>query len=290
MLVLCTLWGLQQVAVKVAAPSLNPVLQIGVRSLVATALLLGLMWVRRERIWPDTRTLGPGILAGLAFGLEFLFVAWGLILTTASHMVVFLYTAPIFTALGLHWFVPGERLHPGQWLGIILAFIGIGCAFSGGFFLSGHTVPASMLLGDFFGILAGFLWGATTLIIRSTALSDAPATRTMLYQLSIAGLLLTAAGYAIFQDGAITMTPIAWASMAYQSLLVGFASLLVWFWLLRQYLASRLSAFSFLTPLFGVVFGVVLLDEPLDGMFGVGAVLVSAGIILVNLKPAQGHS
>lgn len=283
MLVLCAFWGLQQVAIKVAAPSLNPVLQIGIRSTVATALLLSFMLLRGERFWHRDGTLWPGIFAGLAFAGEFLFVAWGLHYTTASHMVVFLYTTPVFTALGLHWLVPGERLGAVQWDGVLMAFAGIVCAFSGGLFMAdGRGDTASMLLGDAFGILAGLLWAATTLIIRTTVLSDIPATKTLLYQLVIAGFLLTTGGYVIFQGDPIQMTPIAWTSLAFQSVLVGFVSLLVWFWLLRHYLASRLSVFSFVTPLFGVVFGVTLLDDPLDGWFIAGAVLVAAGIVLVN--------
>lgn len=284
MMVLCAFWGLQQVAVKVAAPSLNPVLQIGTRSLVALVLLLALMLYRGERFWQRDGTFWPGILAGLAFAAEFLFVAWGLIYTTASHMVVFLYTTPIFTALGLHWFIPGERLNALQWGGVLTAFAGIVCAFSGGFFAMEHVDTHRMLLGDAFGVLAGLLWAATTIVIRATVLSDTPATKTLLYQLAVAGVLLTGVGYLVFQGQPIQMTPLAWTSMAFQSILVGFVSLLSWFWLLRRYLASRLSVFSFMTPLFGVTFGVLLLDDPLDIWFGAGAVLVSLGITLVNLR------
>lgn len=284
MLVLCASWGLQQVAVKVAAPSLNPVLQIGVRSVVATMLLLTFMLARGEPFWKRDGTFWPGVLAGLAFGLEFLFVGWGLLYTTASHMVVFLYTTPIFTALGLHWFIPGERLSATQWMGVLTAFAGIVCAFSGGLFQSGTDVDAgSMLLGDAFGVLAGLFWAATTIVIRGTVLSEASPTKTLLYQLVIAGLLLTLIGYFVFQSGPVQMTPIAWTSMAFQSILVSFISLLTWFWLLRRYLASRLSVFSFMTPLFGVTFGVVLLGDPMDLWFVVGALLVTIGIALVNL-------
>lgn len=284
MLVLCAAWGLQQVAVKVAAPSLNPVLQIGVRSVVATVLLLAFMLVRGERFWKQDGTFWPGILAGLAFGLEFLFVGWGLLHTTASHMVVFLYTTPVFTALGLHWLIPGERLGAAQWVGVLTAFAGIVCAFSGGLFPTDTEVDVgSMLLGDAFGVLAGLFWAATTVVIRATVLSETSPTKTLLYQLVIAGLLLTSVGYFIFQSGPVQMTPIAWTSMAFQSVLVSFVTLLTWFWLLRRYLASRLSVFSFMTPLFGVTFGVLLLDDPMDVWFVAGALLVTVGILLVNV-------
>jgi hypothetical protein len=73
-----------------------------------------------------------------------------------------------------------------------------------------------------------------------------------------------------------------WGSLLFQSLVVSFASYLAWFWLLRHYWASRLGVFSFMTPLFGIAFGVWLLDEPLEASFLIGAILVLAGVTLVS--------
>jgi len=88
------------------------------------------------------------------------------------------------------------------------------------------------------------------------------------------------------EPGLVALTPIVLASMFYQGVIVTFASYLAWFWLLTRYLAARLSVFAFLTPLFGVAAGVVILHEPLRATF-VGAVaLVGAGIYLVN-RPAR---
>jgi drug/metabolite transporter (DMT)-like permease len=66
--------------------------------------------------------------------------------------------------------------------------------------------------------------------------------------------------------------------------IVAFASYLAWFWLLRHYLAARLSVLSFLTPLFGMLSGVVFLSEPLSARFAAAALLIAAGIALVNLR------
>jgi drug/metabolite transporter (DMT)-like permease len=223
-----------------------------------------------------------GLLAGALFGLEFFFISEGLQLTTAAHMSVFLYTAPIFTALGVHFLLASERLRPLQWLGILLAFLGIAIAFAGG--VSWDNLDRSMLLGDFFGILAGACWGATTVVVRASRLSDAPVTLTLFYQLMVGfvGLLLIA----LF-SGQIThvnLTTVAVASVLFQGLVVSFFSYLVWFWLLRRYLAANLAVFSFMTPLFGVTFGVILLGEELSLNFIIGAVLVLLGITFVSAE------
>ncbi|MDB5892879.1 MAG: EamA family transporter [Rhodoferax sp.] len=283
MVLLCACWGLQQVAIKVAAPTLHPVTQIGIRSLVAALMLGALMAWRREGFSLRDGRLKPGLLAGLLFATEFLLAAIGLLYTSASHMVVFLYTAPIFTALALHWRVAGERLAPLQWLGVLMAFAGVAVVFSAGLF--GGEATTRMLIGDALGIGAGMLWAATTLVIRSSSLSEAPASQTLMYQLGVAAVLMLVAGPLL--QGGRAMAPMSgliWANLAFQSLVVAFASFLVWFWLLRRYLASRLSAFSFLTPLFGVSFGVLFLGETLEPQFIAGAVLVLAGIVLVNLR------
>jgi drug/metabolite transporter (DMT)-like permease len=247
-----------------------------------SALLVGLLICWKGGWNQVGATWRGGLLAGALFGLEFLFISEGLQLTTAAHMSVFLYTAPIFTALGVHWLLPSERLRPLQWLGIFLAFVGIGIAFAGG--LSWDNLDRRMLLGDALGVLAGACWGATTVVVRASRLSEAPVTLTLFYQLIVGfvGLLLIA-----LLSGQIThvsVTRVAVASVLFQGIVVSFFSYLVWFWLLRRYLAANLAVFSFMTPLFGVTFGVVLLGEALSLNFVIGAILVLLGITFVSAE------
>src|SRR5690625_287794 len=282
MVSLCAMWGFQQVAMKAVAEVIHPVLQVGVRYAIAFFMLLGLIIWREKDFWRADGTFWPGFLAGSAFAIEFMFIAWGLSHTTASHMVVFLYTLPVFLALGLHFFIPGEQLAPHQWLGVSLAFVGVVFAFAGSLINLEGKDALRILFGDMLGIVAAILWSANTLIVRATVLSDATPIKTLSYQLGCAGLLLPVVGYWVFQPGPLEMTGLAWASMAYQTLLVAFGSLLAWYWLIRHYLASRVAVFTFLTPLLGVAFGVWLLDDPLEPGFVVGAVLVCVGITVVN--------
>ncbi|MGF6591805.1 DMT family transporter [Pseudomonas sp. 2835] len=281
MLVLCLIWGIQQVMIKWAAPDIAPVMQQAMRSGMA-AVLVGLLMCFRGGWDQVASTWRGGLLAGSLFGLEFLFIAEGLKLTSAAHMSVFLYTAPVFTALGLHFMLPSERLRPLQWLGILLAFGGIAFAFAGG--VSLEHLDGQVLLGDAFGVLAGLAWGATTVVVRASRLSEAPATLTLFYQLAVGfvGLLLIAV--ASGQVTQVQFTPLSIGSLLFQGLIVSFFSYLTWFWLLRRYLASNLAVFSFITPLFGVTFGVLLLGEPLSLNFVLGAIMVLFGVTLVSAE------
>jgi drug/metabolite transporter (DMT)-like permease len=182
----------------------------------------------------------------------------------------------VLTALGLHFLVAGERLHPAQWLGVLVAFAGVVLAF----FNSGKNT----LVGDLCGVAAAFFWSATTVLIRATRLAQASATKTLFYQLGVSAVLLPIFSVLFKEPGITELTPLALVSLAYQGVVVAFLSYLAWFWLLGRYLATRLSVFSFLAPMFGVLFGVTFLSEPVGPQFAVAAGLVGVGIVLVNLR------
>jgi drug/metabolite transporter (DMT)-like permease len=283
MIVLCLAWGLQQVAIKAVIADVSPMLQVAVRCGIA-ALLVWIFsrLVARER-WLPGIALRSGLVAGILFALEFLFIAEGLRRTNASHMAVLIYTAPMFAAVGLHLRIPDERLTLLQWVGIGLAFAGLAVAFLAPAFGSGDANAASRdwLLGDFIGLCAGASWGLTTVVIRTSRLSEAPAAQTLFYQLAVAFVLLLPFAVAI-GDTHFHSTALVWGSLAFQSVVISFLSYLTWFWLLRKYFAAKLGVLSFLTPLFGVALGIVLLHERVSIAFIIGSAFVLIGLIVVN--------
>lgn len=273
MTLLCLVWSLQQISLKAIAEQASPMLVVALRSGVAALLLAGLMHHRGEAL--QRARWAPGLAAGLLFGLEYLLVAAALRLTHASHVVVFLYTAPIFAAMGLHVKLPAERLAGLQWAGIALAFGGVALAFLGG-------APAGgALLGDALALLAGIAWGATTVTIRCSTLAAAPATETLLYQL-LGALALLLPGAWLTGQWHFEPSAVVWGHLGFQALVVSFASFLAWCWLLRRYPATQLGVFAFLTPLFGVALSAWLLGEPVEPRFATASGLVLAGIALVS--------
>ena len=276
----CFLWGLNQVAVKAAMPEVPALWQAAARSVVGAVLVWG--WARHRGIALFTRdgTGIGGLLAGVLFGAEFLCIFVGLQFTTASRMVVFIYISPFVVALGMPFIARAERLSRAQMAGLLLAFAGVAWAFAEGF-----TAPAAgpqQLLGDALGVIAGVLWGATTLAIRGSALSSASAEKTLWYQLAISGVLLLLAALVAGEPMPSRLSVLAWSSMLFQVLIVTFASYLVWFWLIRHYPATRLASFTLLTPVFGLVLGALLLNEPITLRLVVALAAVAAGIVLVN--------
>ncbi len=277
MVLLCLTWGMGHVSIKLASHGIPAVLQAGIRSLIATACLM--LWARMRGIplFNADGTLGAGIAAGALFAAEFLFLFIGLGYTSASRMSVFLYLAPCLTAAGLAWFIPGERLNPLQSLGMVLAFFGIVVAFGEGF-----SAAESTWAGDLMGIVGAFCWAATTVVVRTTRLSNARAEKTLYYQLAVSGVMLTVLSPLMGERGIVVLDAITVGSLLYQAVIISFASYLAWFWLMTRYLASRLSVFTFLSPLFGVLSGALVLDEPVTSLFIASALLVGAGLYLVN--------
>jgi drug/metabolite transporter (DMT)-like permease len=197
-------------------------------------------------------------------------------------VVVFLYTAPIFTALGLHVWRPDERLNWWQWIGVLICFSGIGLTFLGS--SAATQLDPQSLLGDCLALGGGVLWAATTVVTRCSGLARIPATQTTMYQLLIGAVVILLLCL-VLGETEIRWSPFLVASIVGQGIVISFFSLLVWIWLLRHYLASRVSIFTFIAPLIGVGLSVWLLDEPLHRVFVWGAVMVMAGMILVNLAP-----
>ncbi|WP_165855748.1 DMT family transporter [Marinobacter sp. JSM 1782161] len=280
MVLFCLCLGMQQVALKATGGDIAPVLQIALRS-GAGALLVGLvMWWQRERLSFADGNWRPGLLVGLLFAAEYFFLGEALRFTSASHAVIFLYTSPIFSALILHFRVSAERMGAVQWSGILLAFAGIALAFlaqeSGD-----EDVVSDVLLGDVLALLGGLCWGITTVVIRSSSLSEISPRQTLLYQL-VAGFVLLLIGAAVSNQLAFNPTPLALASLGFQSVIVSFGAFMIWFWLLRHYVASQVGVLSFMTPLFGVALGGWLLDEPITPGFLFGSLLVIAGLLLVS--------
>ncbi|HEY6431416.1 MAG TPA: DMT family transporter [Acetobacteraceae bacterium] len=282
----CALWGVQQVAIKAAAADgLPPLLQAFLRSALAAVLVC---------LWAGRRGTGQGLFArdgslwagcGIAvlFAVEFLFLYPGMQLTTASRGVVVLYTAPFWVAAGAHFLVPSERLRPRQVVGLVAAFIGVGCAVADGLLHGGGSLTGDAMVG-----LAAAAWGLTTVAVKaSPRLRVLSPAKLLLYQLGGSAPILLAFAAWQGQLSFAGTTPAGWAWLAYQTVVVAFASYLIWFWLITHYPAGRLSAYTFLSPLFGIAAGALILGERASIELGLALLFVAIGIRLVNGPRAE---
>ena len=276
MVVLCALWAFQQISIKAIIPEVPPFWQSAVRSIGATLLLAG--WFRYAGLTWMKGLFWPGVLVGTLFSIEFGLLYLSLGYTDAARAALLLYTAPFVVAIGAHFLMPGERLSILGWLGIVIAFIGTGLVLR-----TSVSVDPTKFLGDACALAAGILWGFTTLAIRMTGLARAPASQTLLYQLGTSCLLLTAAAFVFEGTMPMPHSLLAWSSLAYQTVIVAALSFLAWFALIARYSATKLSVFTFLTPLLAALAGILLLGERIDTHHVAALISIVTGIVIVNL-------
>ncbi len=285
--VLCFIWGLQQVAIKGAAEDVSPIMQVAIRSFVSGVLLF--LWNKfyLHEKWSPLASWQAGLAVGLTFAGEFFFVAEGLRYTSASHISVLLYTAPLFSAVGLALRIPEERLSLVQWIGLLLAFSGIALAFGLPALLGDTETSTNELwwLGDLYGLLAGLSWGCTTVILRTSSMNHAVPTQMLFWQLGAAFCTLFPIAILTGQD-TFHSSLVGWSSLIFQAVIVSFVSYLIWCGMLRRYLVARLGVIIFLTPLFGVLLSILLLGETVGVPFVIGSLCVLLGLITVQSSTA----
>jgi len=279
LLVLCCMfWGLQQILVKLTLPEVPPVMQAALRCVGATLLLF--VWCRWRGIALFQRdgSLWAGLLAGGLFAAEFTFIYQGLQFTSASRLTVFLYTSPFWVAALVPLFVKSERLRPLQWLGLVCAFIAVVFALREG--MGGGSAR-----GDLMGLLAGAFWGLTTVSIRATNLTRISPEKLLFYQIAFTAVSLSGVSLALGETWSLHWSASAWTVMLIQASVGAFASYLVWMWMLGRYPVTKISVFVFLTPLFALLFGNLVLGETVTPTLLAALGLVALGIVLVNRRP-----
>ena len=282
LLACCLFWGFQQVLVKATLAEVAPAFQAAIRFAGATVLLL--LWCawRGIKLFSADGSLRAGLLAGSLFAAEFACLYLGLQYTSASRLTVFLYTSPFWVAALLPIWVKSAKLRPVQWAGLACAFAAVAFALRDGF----SAGAASTWVGDVMALVAGMLWGLTTVVIRASSLSRVSAEKLLLYQIAVSTVALPLVSLALGERWSLDFSPFAATSLLLQTVVGAFASYLAWMWMLGRYPATKISVFVFLTPLFALLFGVLWLNETATPSLLAALVLVALGIVLVNRKPA----
>jgi len=283
LIVFSALLGLNQVLVKLVNAGMHPVFQAGLRSACAFFPVLIFAVLMKRRLSITDGSLVPGIVAGCLFALEFTAVFIGIDYTSVARASVLFYTMPIWVAVAAHFLIPDEVLTQRRILGLALACIGVIVA------LIYNADPASekSLVGDLFCLFGSVLWAAIALLARTTNLAKSSPEMQLLYQLAVSAPLMLLGALWVGETWR-EPTNLIWGIFVFQVLVVVSIGFLSWFWVLSVYPAADMAVYSFLAPVFGVLFGFIILRESLGWNVLLALLLVSTGIALVNSK-AVGH-
>ena len=273
---LCVVWGFNQVVAKLAIAEVGPIAQTGIRSAIGVLCLVAYAVAARRRVFVADGTGAAGVLVGVLFTVEFIALYEALRWTTVARATVFIYSAPFFVALGAALFLKEERLARRQWLGLALAFFGVAVG------LAGRAPGAGSLFGDALALIAAVFWAATTILIKATPLRHIDPVKTLLYQIAVATLISPLAAWAIGESAPTHLSSLTIAALIWQGVAVVGVSYTLWFWTLTRYAAAQLSAFTFITPLVGVMGGALVFGDRVTPAFALALALVLAGLALVN--------
>jgi drug/metabolite transporter (DMT)-like permease len=282
LVLVCFLWGGNMVSIKISNQGIPPLLAATIRSGVASVLLWAYARGKGERVFLGGRDLRHGAAIGTLFALDFLFLYWGMAFTHASRGILFLYMHPFWVALGAHFLLPDDRLTVAKGGGLVLAFAGLLSVFGS----RSVTLGPRFWVGDLMELAAAVFWAGTTLYIKKVVGNrDFTHYQTLFAQLFFSMPILGAA-WLLFERGEpLTLSTLVLGALGYQCIVVAFFSYLLWFWMIHRFPVSRLTAFTFLAPMFGVILSGLVLKEPIPLLLWVGLVLVGAGIYLVNRPP-----
>lgn len=266
-----------QVVVKVTSGGFEPVFGAGVRSLGAMIVVMIFMSWRGVGIALPRPALMAGIISGLLFTFEFMCLFIALDLSTVSRTSIIFYSMPVWLAVAAHVLLPGERLSGLRIIGLGLAMGGVVLA------VLDRSSGQVSVLGDILALCAAISWAGIALCVRVTPLSVVPAEQQLIWQLIIsAPLLLLAAPF--FGGFMRDVQAIHIAGMAFQIFAVGSFGFLIWFWLMKMYPASSVASFSFLSPVFSVILGWLILGETIGIQIWLALGFVAAGIFLINRR------
>jgi len=276
---LAMLFGVNNVLIKLGNQGLQPVFFAGARSVVAGLAVIS--WMMWRRVPISLHLWRPGLLMGLLFASEFMFLFLALDSTNVVRASSIFYAMPIWLALAAHFLFPGERLTPIRFLGFLMGFGGVVLTFAG----RADIAESGNIWGDLAALVAGMSWAAIVVVSRLTRIGTAPPETQIFWQLAVSAVVLCALaplfGGPLVRDFD-TFQLIIFLIQALGVAAVGFV---LWFWLLGHYMASTLASFSFLTPVLSALLGWLLLGEPVSWVTPIALTLLVTGLVLINRRP-----
>ena len=275
------LLGINHVVIKVVNSGLDPIFFAGIRSVIAFLFLLIFMKIWNKSIVLKKKYIFVSILAGLVFALEFLFLFLALDFTSVSRNSIIYYSMPVWLACLAHFFIPNERLNFLMGIGLIMAFVGVTLSILNG--VNDFSLSAETFWGDVLAILAAFTWALLILIAKGTKFKEVNPEIQLVWMVMVSGPVLILFSL-ILSDPIRDFQIIHLWGLLFQSVIVVAGGFLSWLWLLSIYPASGVASFSFLTPIFTIFFGWLILGESLTINFLFAAFLVIFGLILINWK------
>ncbi|MBI5650270.1 MAG: EamA family transporter [Chloroflexi bacterium] len=286
LIALGSIWGASYLFIKIGGAEIPPFTFVTGRALIAALALLVLLRARGESLPLNRRALKLFAVMGILNGaIPYTAITWGELSISSGLTAILVATVPLFTVIFAHWFTHDERMTPGKLIGIAIGFVGVVILFAPA--LQQHAQKE--FFGMFAIIIASASYGGAFIVVRKFMLGFSPAAAS-------AGQLLAGAIYmlplSLLFDNPLALRPSfgALASLITLALFGTSVAYIIYYWLVEHTGATRASLVTYISPFTGVIWGALILSEPIEWQALVGLALIIAGIGLVNRKPAPSHA
>ena len=275
-LLIVALWGGNVVAVTYSIDWLPPVAVGAVRFALGAIVMLA--WCRIEG---TTLRIARSetIMAATAAALLFAQIATfniGVGMTNSTHGVLLINTYIFGVSFIEHFLLATASVRAAQWLGMMVAAVGVFCIVQ----VRGEAVSSDerpFWPGDILLLFSSALLAVRIVYVRHVV-QKMPGSKLIFWH-NLLSIILFVAYSATTESLPTTAPPLsAVAGLLYQGLIVAGVCFVIHASLLTRYSASQISVFFFATPVFGVVFSVLLRGEPFNQLIALGAACVAAGI------------
>jgi drug/metabolite transporter (DMT)-like permease len=283
-LVLCLIWGSTWLFIKLGLADLPPVSFAGLRFVVASAVLWGIVAVRRSPLPKGSRAWAYLALTGfLAFSLNYGLLFWGEARTSSGLAAVLQATIPAFGLVVAHVLLPNDRMTLPKVIGVALGIGGVVVIFGDRATLAGPDA----LRGGLAIVCGAFAVALSNVLVKARGGAYDPVILAAV-QMTFGLVPLVAAGYALEGSPlAFRWTPRAVASLLYLALVGSVVAFLLFYWLLRRMDVTKVLLISLVTPVLAVALGAAVLHERLGARAFLGAALILGGVFLGARRPVS---
>ncbi|HXD30812.1 MAG TPA: EamA family transporter [Pyrinomonadaceae bacterium] len=286
-LLLCLIWGSTWLFIKLGLKDLPPLTFAGIRFIIASLILLGLLKIRKQSLPTSRRDwmllAGVGVMS---FSLNYGLVFWGEQYISSGLAALLQATAPAFGLVFAHFYLPAERITPAKLVGVLIGVVGVGIIFSSQLSIAGPTAlkgSLALLLSAVFVAYSNVIVKAYCKHLEPTVLA-AGQMMCGLVPLLLIGIPLEGNPFNFHWT---MMTVVA---MFYLAIVGSVVAFVLYYWLMKNMDVTKTLLIALVTPVVAVILGMIVLKERLEWRTLLGGALIISGIALLRgRRKLSGH-
>ncbi|MBS3946627.1 MAG: EamA family transporter [Melioribacter sp.] len=285
-ILICIIWGSTWLFIRLGLESLTPVISAGVRFLLASILVYGLMSYKKISLQTDSLSIRLYlILAFFSFIIPFGLVYWAEQFIPSGLASIIFAVMPFGVILFTRLAIPNTEIKFAQYIGVLIGFVGIVTIFS-----EDLTIDIS---NNFFGMLAvlisATMQAAIAVTIKKYGRHLNPLSMNFI-PLLIAGIVMIPLAFIIEESSSWKFDFIALGSVFYLALFGTLITFTTYYWLLKRMNIVILSLSTFITPIVAVILGWLVLNEKFSFQALIGSAMVLIGILFANFNGLKNYN